>query len=268
MTSLKKSMIYKSYYRYFHYFFISQLLLLGAFWIVWAGEFVIESKTKLCGEFTKGNAIKANWLPLWWKSIYTDNEIEASFAADPNCSPETVQQCCRSQWYRYAWVPIWVASVSKERKWAEFLAYKWYINSQSLSPDNYKLEANISRKEIMKVIMNMSGKEVSPTCREIYDDVDADWGCKYIESALEHEFIVSDRAFRPNDSITRVEALKLIFKAQNISKSYDTWYWEEDYISTAYYHWYIDQKFSDYNSIATRGWIFSAAAKTHSDNWK
>lgn len=63
----------------------------------------------------------------------------------------------------------------------------------------------------------------------------ADWGCKYIESGLQYEFIESNLRFRPQENVTKVEALKLIFQARSIEKKYTTLYWQEDYISSAYY---------------------------------
>jgi hypothetical protein len=41
----------------------------------------------------------------------------------------------------------------------------------------------------MKIVMNISGIEVQDNCREIFVDVVDDWGCKYIESALENDFV-------------------------------------------------------------------------------
>ena len=100
--------------------------------------------------------------------------------------------------------------------------------------------------------MKLSQVEISDSCREIFIDVTDDWGCKYIESALEYEYISGNQLFRPNDSVTKTEALKLIFKARNIDKAYNTEYWQEDYVSTAYYRGYIDEKYANYNETATR----------------
>jgi hypothetical protein len=41
----------------------------------------------------------------------------------------------------------------------------------------------------MKIVMNISGKKIQTDCKEIFADVDDDWACKYIESALEYGFI-------------------------------------------------------------------------------
>ena len=39
--------------------------------------------------------------------------------------------------------------------------------------------------------------------------------------------------FRPDDNITKSEAIKLIFKARNIEKKYSTDNWQADYAKTA-----------------------------------
>jgi len=93
-------------------------------------------------------------------------------------------------------------------------------------------------------------------------------GERYISknrSALDNDFIEWLQGFRPNDRVTKTEALKLIFKAKNIEKSYNTSYWQEDYISTAYYKGYIDEKFKNYNETASRWWIFLTASRTFTE---
>jgi len=168
-------------------------------------------------------------------------------------------------WYRYAWVPIWISSITQERKAAEFLSSKGIIENQSFQPDSYNLNASINRKEVMKVIINSSWVLIDNNCSSSFDDVINDWGCKYIEAALQQEYIAKNQIFRPNDEITKTEALKLIFKARNINKSYNTNSWQDDYISTALYLGFLDEKYSNYNEIATRWWIFTVLAKSYID---
>lgn len=141
---------------------------------------------------------------------------------------------------------------------ANTLATKGVITSQSSSAW-YKLWSQITRKEIMKVVMNLSGKSVTDSCNKSFSDVEADWGCKYIESALSHGFIAKNPTFRPNDSITKAESLKLILKARWIEKAHNTWDWRQDYMLTAYGEGVISSKYSDHDTKALRGWIFSAS---------
>jgi len=244
---------------------ISQIFFLGAFWLSDWQYYVVETEKKLCWVFTRWITNDPNWLPEGWKAVFLYDEIFTKFLWNLQCENWYVSHCCKELWYRYAGVPIGQYYISNERSGAEFLASKKVINVKSFNPHEYKLEDKITRKEIMKVIINLSEKELQEECREIFADVANDWGCKYIETALENGFITWNRWFRPDDFVTQTEALKLILQARWIGKKYETDNWREDYISTAYYLWYIDKKFSDYNTFASRGWIFSAAARTYSD---
>lgn len=141
---------------------------------------------------------------------------------------------------------------------ASILATKKVIKMQ-VDEAWYNLWSNITRKEIMKVVMNLSWKVVTDKCEKKFSDVTNDWGCKYIESALWLWFIAKNPTFRPNDTITKAESMKLILKARGIEKSHNTDDWRDNYMLTAYDNWVITQKYSDHNTKATRGWIFKAA---------
>lgn len=240
----------------------SQFFILGAFWLSEDSYYVVQEEKNLCWVFTKGNAQEPNWLPNGWEAVFLDETKELQFFSTLECQNDSIANCCKKNAYRYAGVPIGTRYVSDERAGAEFLASKGYINVKSFNPDKYNLEATITRKEVMKLISGLWNLELSESCQGIFADVADDWGCKHIEAALLSEYISSNQGFRPNDTLTRSEALKLIFKARGIQKRYETNNWQEDYISSAYYLGYIDQKFSQYNESATRGWFFSVAAKT------
>lgn len=247
----------------------SQIFVLGVFSEENTNHYVVNYTDNLCWIFTIGNAQNPNWLMQGWVSIEKDENLWEIFNSSLSCLEWSVSTCCKDLGFRYAWVPIGIEIVNKQRKWAEFLASKWYIQNQSLSPSQYKLEDNITRKELMKIILNISQKEVVDECREIFADVQNDWGCKYIESALENDFIVWNTQFRPDDFVTKTEALKLIFKARNIEKRYNTNYWQQDYVSTAYYLSFIDEKFSNFNNYISRGELLEIAARTYEEfkNW-
>ena len=230
----------------------SQIFILGVFWETSKSYYVIEEDKNLCGEFIPGNAEIPNWLPDTWKSIATNKDSISTEAY------------CKDNGYRYAGIQVWVQYISENRTGAEFLAWKNIIEKQNLNPRAYNLEATITRKEMMKIVWKIWNIDLEDTeCKLIFSDVVNDWGCKYIESALERDYIAWNEWFRPDDAITQSEALKLIFKAKNIEKRYNTSLWQEDYISSAYYLWYLNEKFNDYNVSATRGWIFSVTAKTY-----
>lgn len=144
-----------------------------------------------------------------------------------------------------------------EQSSAETLAAKWVITVS----DDYRLEDTITRKEMMKIVMNLSWWDVPDLCSGIFPDVVNDWGCKYIEEALYQDFIAPNETFRPNDTITKAESMKLVLKSRAIEKSQNTNDWQADYMETAYTNGLISEKYSDHNDQATRGWIFSVSAK-------
>lgn len=83
-------------------------------------------------------------------------------------------------------IPMIVGSTfaaKTELESAQKLAEMGVINSGSSSAD-FGLSQTITRKEMMKVTMNLSGKSVPDTCNGDFSDVTNDWGCKYIEAGL------------------------------------------------------------------------------------
>ena len=138
------------------------------------------------------------------------------------------------------------------------------INSGSTSAD-FGLTNTITRKEIMKIVMNLSGKTVTDECNGNFSDVTNDWGCKYIESALGYGYIADNPTFRPDDSISKAEAMKLVLQAKGLEKAYNTDDWQADYMNTALDNGLIKTAYSDHNSAALRGWIFSVGAAEVSD---
>ncbi len=230
---------------------ISQVFFLGVFSIERKEYFVTQSVQVLCGSFTPGTYEDPNWLPNSW-------------SADKTCETESFESCCEKLWFQYIWT-VWDPEISRERYAAEFLSWKEVIESQSLSPQKYNLGNTITRKEIIKVIANISKIELNSQCNWFFTDVLNDWGCKYIESALREWFIADNNTFRPDETLSQAEALKLIFKARWLSKRYETNSWQQDYISSAYYLWYIEDKPDHFNTPATRGWIFLATARSYDD---
>lgn len=156
-------------------------------------------------------------------------------------------------------------ALSREELAANFLASKSVITDKSSNPSEYRLSDTITRKETMKIVAKLAGASVVEKCEGKFSDVVNDWGCKYIERALSVWFISAGNGkFRPDDNITKTEAMKLIFKARNIAKIYNTENWQKDYADTAYDLGIAPSKYTDYNSDAKRGWIFESAYNTYS----
>ncbi len=148
---------------------------------------------------------------------------------------------------------------------ANFLATKWIINDNSKDILKYNLDYNITRREMLKVMMNLSGKSIWNTCSGKFSDMPgSDWGCKYAEAALENGYIAANKTFRPNDNVTQIEALKMIMQAKGLEKDSNT-DWRAWYLSKAQKEDIVDAGYLDYNLSALRGWIFSTSARSYTD---
>lgn len=158
---------------------------------------------------------------------------------------------------------LWISSgvyayTTTDLQSATYLSQKWYIVDNSASPVNYRFEDNVTRKEIMKVIAKIGGDTVSEKCEGKFSDVANDWGCKYIEWALGKWIIAANATFRPDDNITRAEAIKMILKVKWVTNTYSGSVWQENYMNTAFDKCYISSA-TNYNQNAQRKWIFNAA---------
>lgn len=154
-------------------------------------------------------------------------------------------------------------ATQKEIETANFLAWKDIIKDYSSDTIAYRLDDTITRRETMKIVMKLSWITIEDKCEEKFDDVkNGDWGCKYVEAALDAWFIAENDNFRPDDNITKTESMKLVLKAKSINKSQKTDNWQEDYMETAFKYGIIETKYSDYNADAKRWWIFTIATAT------
>lgn len=148
---------------------------------------------------------------------------------------------------------------------ANFLASKSVINDNSWDILDYNLDFNITRREMLKVMMNISGKTVTDTCNGNFNDVNtSDWGCKYAEAALREGFIAANTTFRPDDNVTQIEALKMIMQANSIARDEND-DWRAWYVSKANSSGILTEAYLNYDLSAVRWWIFSAGARSYSD---
>lgn len=149
------------------------------------------------------------------------------------------------------------AYASNETDAAWFLAYKWIIAARD-DVAEYRVWNTITRREMLKVMMNISGKPIPDTCwaQHKFSDLSSwDWGCKYADAAVKAGYIAKNTYYRPDDNVSQVEVLKMIMKAKDIEREQNV-DWKEWYVNTAYNEGLLDEKFSNYNTAAIRGWIF------------
>ncbi len=117
---------------------------------------------------------------------------------------------------------------------ANRLASLGVIVDNSTDPSKYNLGSNITRREMLKVMMNLSSVEVTETCTGKFSDLPAsDWGCKYAEAALNAGFIAANAKFRPNDFVTEAEALKMVMQARGVAAAQGVEPWGESYRQAA-----------------------------------
>lgn len=154
---------------------------------------------------------------------------------------------------------------------ANKLASLWVIVDNSANPANYRLGDSITRWEMAKVTMKLSETTVEDMCSGKFSDLtSADWACKYAEAGLAQGFFAANPTFRPMDSVTKIEALKMVMQARWVAKSSNT-DWKAAYVEAAVEAWIIDSAFSDFDTVANRGWIFQNAVNSvegaTSDSW-
>ncbi|MDD3303253.1 MAG: hypothetical protein PHN31_06880, partial [Candidatus Gracilibacteria bacterium] len=139
---------------------------------------------------------------------------------------------------------------------ANKLASLGVIVDNSANPANYRLGDSITRAEMAKITMKLSDETVSDVCEGKFSDLTSDnWACKYAEAGLAKGFFAANATFRPMDVVTKIEALKMVMKARGIEKSSNA-DWKAAYVEAAVEAGVIDASFTDYDAVATRGWIF------------
>lgn len=145
---------------------------------------------------------------------------------------------------------------------ANKLANLGVIVDQSANPSAYRLADTIQRKEALKIMMKLSGQEVPQgACTSPFADIaDTDWACKYAVAALKAGFIAPNANYRPDDEVSKIEALKMVMKARGIEKDTTVADWREGYVKAAVAK-KIATAFSDYNASAERGVMFVWAAE-------
>ena len=161
---------------------------------------------------------------------------------------------------------VWVSAYSNsDVETANFLANEWVIVDNSSDPWSYRLDDTITRREMLKIMMKLSKKTVVDVCNGSFSDMKTwDWGCKYAEVALDNSYIAANSTFRPADNISKIESLKMIMQATWIER-FQNEDWRAWYVEKAEEEDLVSYAFTDYNTSATRSWIFRVAGKTFSN---
>ena len=102
------------------------------------------------------------------------------------------------------------------KAYIEKLASMWVVNGEN---GNFYPENNATRAEYVKMILNAMNYDTDVNVNSLtFADVDKNgWQAKYIAKAVELGLVSDSNVnFRPNDNISRVEAIKILLKASNI----------------------------------------------------
>ncbi len=140
---------------------------------------------------------------------------------------------------------------------ADKLATLDVIVDQSANPADYRLGDNLPRKEATKVMMNLSTDiDVVDNCTGEFSDLtSADWACKYAETALANGMVAANANFRPDDLVSKIEALKMVFQGRGLERNNDA-DWRMGYVSAAVEMGVAPAAFTDYDAAASRGEMF------------
>lgn len=101
---------------------------------------------------------------------------------------------------------------------AQFLADQWVIVKQSTTA-GYRLDSTITRAEAIGIALKIKWVALpSYQCKWYFSDVrNNDWICRAVELGADGGLVSrTNAAFRPNDKITRAEALAILIKSWNI----------------------------------------------------
>ncbi len=155
------------------------------------------------------------------------------------------------------------AQSSAEIEAANALAAAGYIVDHSDNVSAYNLNQNVLRQEIAAVAAGIAGIEKKATCDNLFSDVSATkpntWACYTVEALLDAGMIAKNAMFNPEKNITKSEALGMTIKAAfGDEYSYDSSLstsWQEQVVAFAVEKGIVSN-FSDYNTPATRGFVF------------
>ncbi len=151
------------------------------------------------------------------------------------------------------------------RQAARDLAKRSIINNHEDNPLLYKFNDYVLRQEIWAITRGVASIKKSSKCENIFKDVTNiipnSWACLNIEPLVKNNIIARNDFFRPEEKITKAETLGMLIKALGFNYKFDSTKsqsWQEQIVDFAVKNNIID-KFYDYNSYATRWFVFKIA---------
>lgn len=151
---------------------------------------------------------------------------------------------------------------------ANSLAEQKIINNHVNNPENYNLSDNVLRQEIAAVARWVAKLPKKWRCdnefKDLTDTKPNTWACRNVEALVDNDLIAKNEYFRPEDKITKSETIAMLIKAiwfdykfnPNSDKN-----WQEQIVEYAASKGVVEL-FTDYNTDATRWWVFQVADTT------
>lgn len=150
---------------------------------------------------------------------------------------------------------------------ANYLSWKWIIVNKSSNPSEYRLKNNILRQEAAVIALSVHWWNKTDYCsgifRDVYNSPKNSWACGTIEALADYDIVSDDNLyFYPMRNITKAEIVGMLVKAW-FDDEYDYkrgyWSWQEQVVDFAVSKGIV-RNFRDYNSLATREFVFEVWA--------
>ena len=166
-----------------------------------------------------------------------------------------------------SWLSVYASlNLNEEELYAaNNLAEQKIINDHVSDPENYNLNDNVLRQEIAAVARWVAKLDKKIRCDNIFADLSDTnpntWACVNVEVLVDNDLISRNTNFRPEDKITKSETIAMLIKAIWFDYKLDTnssKNWQQQIVEYAAEKGVIEL-FTDYNTNATRGWVFKVA---------
>ncbi|MFZ4461649.1 MAG: S-layer homology domain-containing protein [Patescibacteria group bacterium] len=112
-----------------------------------------------------------------------------------------------------------VSAASEFATYAEALAQAGVLNTQATEA-GYRLGDNVTRAELAKIAVKLSGGETATCAGNVFSDVTSKLGdlCGYVEAAADAGIVSkANSKFRPADLVTRAEMVKMLLAATGVA---------------------------------------------------
>ena len=150
---------------------------------------------------------------------------------------------------------------------ANALAEAGIINNHSDNSAAYNLDQNVLRQEIAAVARGIAGLPKATTYSAVFSDVTATtpntWAWASVNALADAGLVAKNPTFRPEANISKAEAVGMVVKAAfGDAYAFDAakgTTWQEQVVAFAVENGVVSS-FTNYDTAATRGFVFEAGA--------